>query len=834
MIQGSGYGKPDVMFIGDFAQGEDLTSNYALQGFKRNLLEQFAKQAGFNLNETYTTLLIKEGLPAAGTFETEIGKNGKPKKKKKKNKRSDIELGKFLNEHLTPSFGGFLLDEIRTLEPNLLVPLGETSFQFLTGLEGIRKFRGSILPLSPVHGIQKYTKVLPILGPYPYLYQDPKAKFISQVDFCKIPKWTDGRSIPDDTFRIWIAKSVTELRNFFERVYPLCKAKSIAEGGFVVFDIETFMNIPTCISFCFDGFESVCVPFIDASIDFTQRALMIDLCAKLLASDLPKVNQNIKYDWKTQERWKFRVNSVVGDTMLASSTLYCEFPKNLGFLTSIYTDIPYFKDEGRQYDPTKHRKEQFYLYNAKDSLATHQIYFKQLPELDELGVRPVYEKLIQLLPIYRRMEDRGIAIDEDERSKKIAKYQSLFRIHLKILRSLTGDEFLNPLSWVQSDRIIFDEMGFKKIPGVKGTDEESLNMLMCFGNPDKCTLERGKEILRSFINCRKLHKVLEVLELDIYPDGRFRCEANLAGTETGRTSMSQTTDYFVKEKLEGGKQKVQKINLGHSLQTIGKHGFYIDEVQYGKDVRSIFVPSFNYEFGEIDLSGAEARVDRVLSGNFDLSVFDNPGIHKLTGSWIFDTTPDKIKKNTLEYLLSKIFRHAGERNMGPRRAFSMCQDEGVGLSLSLQDVTKKLENFHANEPNIQKVFHRDIEKAIKTSNNLICPNGRRRDFFDRIDHHTINEGISFLPQAIVSDQTKFSFIPTSAACPWAHLLVEAHDGSLWEYPKARREEFHLAYKKNIETPIDFRFGSLKRDYQLVIPAENSVGMNWMDLKEIQL
>jgi hypothetical protein len=226
-------------------------------------------------------------------------------------------------------------------------------------------------------------------------------------------------------------------------------------------------------------------------------------------------------------------------------------------------------------------------------------------------------------------------------------------------------------------------------------------------------------------------------------------------------------------------------------------------------------------------------VDRVLSGNFDLGVFDNPGIHKLTGSWLFNCTPQDIKKNTHEYHLSKTFRHAGERNMGANRAFMMCQDDGTGLSLSLKDVKEKLEVFHKNEPAIQKVYHRDIEEAIKKNNCLICPNQRRRDFFDRISHHTINEGISFLPQAIVSDQTKFSFIPTTEQAPWAHLLAEAHDGSLWEFPKGRGEEFSLIYKKNIETPIDFRFGSLKRDYPLVIPCEASVGENWEEMKEIK-
>jgi hypothetical protein len=376
-------------------------------------------------------------------------------------------------------------------------------------------------------------------------------------------------------------------------------------------------------------------------------------------------------------------------------------------------------------------------------------------------------------------------------------------------------------------------MGYTKIRGVSGTDEESLNMLMCFGHPKEVTKEWGKEVLKTLIECRKIHKVIEILELDIYPDGRFRCEYNLAGTETGRTSAGQTTDYFVKEdpKKRG---KTKTINLGHSLQTIGKHGFKIGDIEYGVDIRSMFVPSPGFVFVEADLSGAEARVDRVLSGNFDMDVFNNPGIHKLTGSWVFNCTPQEIKKNTPQYHLAKIVRHAGERNIQENRLFSMCQDEGVGLSIELKDCKIFLEAFHAREPGIREVYHKEIKVAIETTNCLVCPNGRRRDFFDRIDHHTINEGISFLPQAIVSDQTKFSFIETFSECDWAWLLAESHDSGFSEVPRGREREYGTTYKRNVEKPIDFRKGSLKRDYQLSIPCEVNVGENWEEMETIEL
>jgi len=822
LLHASGSSAPKVFLVADYAQKSDLESGYLVSGYQAEFLKKMAREAGLDFNQFYRTAILKQVPPKF--------------KWDKKKKPSESETAAWLISEVVEKQGhdAIFQQELDELQPNLLVPLGEMGFQYLTGLSGIRKFRGSVLGSNrTVRGKQTPLKVLPVLGPYPYINAEPRLQFLSQIDFARIAENSSESPLPDNLYQIWVARSHDALRNFLNRHYEPCRARSVAEGGFLVFDIETYMNIPTCIGFCFDGFESVCVPLVDFKMDLGQRALMLGLVRQLLDSPIPKVNQNVKFDWKCLERWGFRVRNVVGDTMLATSCIYPEFPKNLGFLTSIYTNLPYFKDEGKEFDPAKVKADQLYLYNAKDCLATHQVYTKQLAESSEMGTGPVYEKLIQLMPIYKRCEDRGLRVDADKQAQLVVKYEILLDMQMMKLERLTGEK-INPRSPVQCSRLIFDELGYnQKQQGVDGTGEESLNMLMCFGEPKKCTAERGKDILNILIACRKIQKVLELANLLTYPDGRFRCEFNLAGTKNGRTSSSQTSDYFL---LPDPKrpEKTKKINLGLGLQLIGKHGFKIDGVQYGDDIRDMFVASPGYRFVEIDLSGAEARVDRVLSGNFDLSVFDNPGIHKLTGSWLFDCQPQDVKKGSHEYHLSKTFRHAGERNMQDRRAFSLVQSESLGISMDLKTASVLLAKFHANAPEMKGVYHRDVEAAVKVDHYLVCPNGRRRDFFDRFDHSLLNEAISYLPQAIVSDQTKFSFIPTFLDCKQSFLLAEAHDGSLSEVPDTGVKHFIETYRRNIETPIDFRKGSLKRDYQLTIPCEASVGETWGQMKEMEL
>lgn len=810
MIVAHGSVTPKAFFIADGPHGEDLRTNFALTGSSGSSIAGFLRDQNLNIENFWRTVLVKEPIPS-------------PK---------EDPSGEKLRM-LVEKYGPLLIEEINELKPNLLIPLDELSFNYLTQLNSIRKFRGSVLPLSGPFHIEKPTKVLPILGPHPYLNQEYNLRYITRIDFSKIQKHLYEGPPPDNFYNVWVARNSGALRAFFERNYQ----KTLDVGGFVVFDIETYLQIPICISFCFDGFESVCVPILDKNVDRDNRTLMLGQVSKLLASPLRKVNQNIKYDWKILERWGFPVNNVSGDSMLAASVLYCEFPKNLGFLTSIYTDLPYFKDEGKQFDPDRSKRDRYYLYNAKDSLATHQIYTRQLDEVSELGLTTVLDNVLACMPLYKRMENRGIRVDEEQRRKLLLKYDSYFRRKLLSLCNLLGRQYFNPLSSKQCREVIFNELGYEKIRGVKttetgepSTDEQSLDALLIFGEAKRAP-STGPPVLAAIVAARKIHKVIEILELPLYPDGRFRCEYNLAGTENGRTSAGETTDQLIV--LD--KNRIEEVNLGYSFQNIGKHGFMIDGKTYGKDLRSMYVPSPDYSFVEIDLSGAEARVDRVLAGNFDLNIFNNPGIHRYTGSLVFGCPPGEIKKNILDengidrYHLSKTIRHSAERNIGAGGLSAM-------TTRPVQECAVLLASLHRAEPFIRDVFHKDVISALKANTHcLVAPNGRRRAFYDRPSQTQINEAISFLPQAIVSDQTKFKgIIPTfgkAAVQEYTYLLAEAHDGILTEVKKGREKEFAREYIKNVTEPIDFRTCTLSRKYVLTIPAEVSIGENWLDMRE---
>jgi len=819
MICGHGSSNAQIILVGDGGTGDDVSTNYALSGYTETTLAQLTGR-NFSIRDTYRTLLIKEKIDHTKITE--------------KQKKDEQKLYGGLNPQylqLVEQYKDVLINEIKQIDPFLIIPLGELSFNFLTDLRNIRKYRGSVIYNSGSLGLAKPFKVMPILGPNPFLNQDYKLRWITQIDFAKVPKYLNDESPLDTRIKLEIIKTPGALRSFLEHNHT--------SEGFLNFDIETLLGVPTCISLAYDDYNSITIPFLDKSIDSDTRSLLILMVAKALQSSIAKGNQNIKYDWRILERFAMIVNNITDDPMIAASLLTPEFPKNLGFLISIYTDLPYHKDEGKETDIYGHKnKEKFYLYCAKDSLGSRRVIAAQKEELTETGQYDLYKSLIKLIPIYKKMEDRGLRYDDEARLKLLAKYETLYNIQLLKLRSLVGRD-VNPQSPLQMSNVIFDELGFKKGRYVKDTGEESLEWLIEFGESKNSPIH-GKLILSTIISARKIHKVIEYLHTIPYPDGRWRCEYNLAGTETGRTTAGSkegklgtggTTDRIITlvSTKTGGRFELER--LGRSFQTIAKHGFKIDGETYGKDLRSIFIPSPGYAFVEIDLSQAEARVDAVLAGNFNiLSVFDSTiGIHRLTGSWVFNCKPEDIKKNTEEYHMAKTVRHAAERNMRADRMVMMTQKPRNECQIALDRV-------HEMQPEIRGVYHREVREAIDKTRTLVAPNGRTRQFLDRVDDHLYNEAISQLPQCIVSDQTKLSLIPTMELCSdYTYLINEAHDGVLSEVKLGFELKYAKIYKENVEKEIDFRRCTLSRDFNLKIPCEISISKeSWYDLEDVKI
>ena len=834
VVSSHGASAATIMFLGGYPLSSDINSGLALSGIFESRLNMYLKPHGLTIQECYRSVFIREKLSYSGT--------------------SSPKLRAAIQEVDTGFYETLLFNDVLDLRPNVIVPLDDVAlgavFPHIKTISKPRNrkhwiycYRGSVLGLRSdwqAHLIYPI-RVIPAISPQ-ILMGDTAANSYTQLDYARIVN-NQHCTLPISEYGTrWVCRTAEAFHNYVTRSLD-------QKPEFLTFDIETYGGLITCIGFSFNGVEGVSVPFLDESLPRVERALMLKYVDKLLRHPIPKVNQNIKYDWIILERFGFQVENVVGDTMLLGSCLYPELPKGLDFYTSIYTPIPYYKDEGKDFNPRTQSRDKLYLYNALDGISTHFIYTKQLEELSE---DPALEKfykseLVPLLPIYKRMDETGIRIDPLVKDKLIYKYRALYDSNLFTLRSMVGSEKFLANSNPQVGRLLYEELGFPK--RTKRTESGELNYKTDKGTLDDLLINHsskvgafGKSVIARVIVCRKLAKVLEYLHTPISLDGRFRSTSNLCGTETGRSSYSKSLDeLFVKGELK---------RVGRSLQTISKHGFKIDEDVFedfedksiAHDLRSMFVPSHGYVFIEADGSAAEARHVAVLSEDWELleSFDQRPKVHAKTAAMIFDIDVNTITKDfpsipvigIAYYDLGKRIRHAGNYKTGANMVSSMTH-------LPVNQCQNMLTKFHAGNPNIRDVFHKQIEEVVSNKNHpsyrrLRNPLGRVRTFFASHGDDLIKEAIATIPQSAVSDHTKTSIPRILEIAPQIRFLAEMHDGLLMEVKEGTELMYARVVKKVMERPMPYEECTLSRDFSLVVPAEISTGSNWMDLKEMHV
>ncbi len=833
VVSSHGYGDADIYFLNGFPYKDDLLAGLALTGTGEVILNRFLREHKLTTKNVYRGSLIREKLSYSGN---------NPKK-----------LRVALQEVDVPAYQSLLLDEILDIKPNVIVPLDDIAlsavFPYISTIKKpkgrkywIDCYRGSILKLRDdwQAKIQHHIRVIPTISPQ-MLYANPAAKAYIALDFSKIVANAHKQDAIKEYGIRWVAKDAKTLETYFQRAFA-------KQPKVMTFDIETYGGLLTCISFCFDGFEAVSVPMNQqTAYDKYEVAMIWRLVSKALAHPIGKVNQNIKYDLTILERHGFVVSNIIGDTMLKGHLLYPELPKGLDFYTSIYTPLPYYKDEGKEYDPKLHSRDRLYLYNAQDSIAAHIVDSEQDKDLEEHPqLAKLYkEEIVPLIVIYKNIDERGILVDQEFKTKLNFKYAGLYESNRAMLSQLINNDKFNPGSWQQVGKLIYEDLKFPKRTKTDEygkvsykTDKDTLDDLSIHHADQNRLGKTGAAILNRLVVCRKILKVIEYINTNLHPDGTFRGTSNLAGTETGRSSFSKSLD----ETYSWNKTKL--VKLGRSLQTISKHGFTLDEEVFNdwtdkviaNDMRSMFVPRRDHVFVEGDGSQAEARVVAVLAEDWELlASFDKkPKVHAKTAALIFGVDVGIITKDFPSipnlgipyYDMGKRIRHAGNYNMGAHRLAQMTH-------LSVYECQKLLDRFHNAEPQLRGVFHQQIYEYLKKHRSLVTPFGRRRDFFSELADSVYKEALAYIPQSTISDLTKFTLRRIIADLGWEpRFLTEQHDGILAEIHKSKVMEYAQAFKRNYERTLDFRLCSLFRDFVLTVPCELSMSdENWMNLKE---
>lgn len=235
-----------------------------------------------------------------------------------------------------------LADEIDTVDPNIIICLGNTALWAMAGTTGVGKLRGTTM-LS-THTVSGY-KLLPTYHPAGVL-REWSNRPVTIADLMKAGREAAFPEVRRPKCEIWIEPAIEDMERFYEEFIRGCPLLSV--------DIETSGNQITCIGFAPSIGRAIVIPLFDEraagrsywpDID-SERAAWAFIRRICEDVSIPKLFQNGLYDIAFLLRSVgIGVRGAQEDTMLLSHALQPEMLKGLAYLGSVYTDHGPWKSE---------------------------------------------------------------------------------------------------------------------------------------------------------------------------------------------------------------------------------------------------------------------------------------------------------------------------------------------------------------------------------------------------------------------------------------------------------------------------------------------------------
>lgn len=233
-----------------------------------------------------------------------------------------------------------LQEEISTVNPNLIVALGNTACWATLHATNIGSIRGAVTESVAGDGRggsnNGRRKVLATYHPAGVLRQW-SWRTIVIADLIKAWREAQFPELRRPARTVLINPTLAEIRLWLLS----CRTQ---EPLLLSIDIETKSGQITCIGFARSRTEALVVPFVDLRQpsgsywpSASAERLAWGYVAELLALPVPKVFQNGVYDLQYLMRMGLTVRNCAEDTMLLHHSLFPEMQKGLGFLGSIYT-----------------------------------------------------------------------------------------------------------------------------------------------------------------------------------------------------------------------------------------------------------------------------------------------------------------------------------------------------------------------------------------------------------------------------------------------------------------------------------------------------------------
>ena len=409
----------------------------------------------------------------------------------------------------------------------VIVPLGNLALKAVANEYRITKVRG-----SPMHStILDGPVVIPSIHPASTL--PGRGKYIDRYtiasDFQKAARFAvDGFRPIERKFDIFPD---------LPKITRYLKGLQIHNGP-IAFDIEIYNFQVSCIGFSTDPAHAICIPFVGEKWSIEEEIYIWKLIQTVMGDPtITLVAHNAMFDISFLFlQNNIRTRARVHDTLIMHRVLYPDFPSRLDFVTSNYTDEPYYKDDKQIWKTPERDEAKFYRYNCKDAATTMEIFYPLMKEImADVDMRWTYENTMSLFEPCLYMMARGVLLNLE----KLDTLKAKVRIDLDKVEKELEEVCKYPLNYNSPKQMIehfYIRRGVKPYINRKTSkptcDDKALTRIV-----RKYNLPEARLCQRA----RGLKKLLSTyLELEYDKDNRLRCTYSIRGTTSGRLSSSKT------------------------------------------------------------------------------------------------------------------------------------------------------------------------------------------------------------------------------------------------------------------------------------------------------
>ena len=423
-----------------------------------------------------------------------------------------------------------LKEELNECSANVIVVTGNIPLYALCDRTGITKWRGSVLESTLLPG----RKIVPTIHPATII--PPKNVYLNKhLLILDLKRAKEQAAFPEFRSKertIKIQPSFGDVMNWLDNAYQLGM-----NGRIIDYDIEIYNEEVSCISVALSDVEVMSIPFVDSQGDYftlDQEAEIWRRIALLLEERrIWKRGQNIGFDAHFLLRRLGIKSRSLHDTMVVQKTLFPDYPMGLDFICTMYTDLPYYKNEGKKWFKVGGAWRTLWNYNALDSIVCADAHPKQVEDLKRQGNLETYERQRKIIEPLVYMMERGIRVDVEEMKLKGEEYGRLIEERTAELQRLCGFD-INPNSPKQLANYFYGQRGlqtYRKRGGGVTTDDNALKRLARKGVVEASLVREIREYTKAKGNYLNLDKVDK--------DARIRCSYNPAGTRFSRISSSE-------------------------------------------------------------------------------------------------------------------------------------------------------------------------------------------------------------------------------------------------------------------------------------------------------